>query len=153
MDDRGHNLFSTALPKLTACLFPIGPFAELYKPRCVPYQNQVYSSIHFAHLPSKPSSQTSQFLQRASHTYIMSSYGTTTAVATPVTLTHVNKHTSSWAKVRRVLLCSSANSFEGDNATDKELEALLQKPIRRGGVFMGIEVEWAEEKPKRRSQK
>ena len=81
----------------------------------------------------------------------MSSYGTTTSVATRVT--HVNNPTSPWAKVCHMLLCSSANTFEDDNATDKELETLLQRPIRRGGKFMCIEVEWAEEKPKRKSQK
>ena len=78
----------------------------------------------------------------------MSSHGTTTT-----RVTHVDNSTSPWAKACHILLCSSANSFEGDNATDKELETLLQQPIRRGGKFMGIEVEWAEEKPKRKSQK
>ena len=78
----------------------------------------------------------------------MSSYGTTTTH-----VTHVNNTTSPWAKLCHILLCSSANTFEGDNATDKELETLLQQPIRRGGKFMCIEIEWAEEKPKRKGQK
>ena len=82
----------------------------------------------------------------------MSNYGATTYAATRAT--HVDNDTSPWAKVRRVLLCSSANNFEGDNTTDKELESLLlQRPIRRGGRFMCIDVEWAEEKPKRRTYK
>ena len=78
----------------------------------------------------------------------MSNYGTTTS-----RVTHVNNHTSPWAKVRRVLLCSDAKSFGGDNAADKELESLLQRPIRRGGKFLCLDVEWAEEKPRRRSHK
>jgi hypothetical protein len=83
---------------------------------------------------------------------MMSNYGATTSVVTPNT--RVDNYASPWGKVRRVLLCSSTNNFEGDNATDKELESLLQRrPIRRGGKFMCIDVEWAEEKPKRRSYK
>ena len=78
----------------------------------------------------------------------MSSYGTTTSIDTSAT--HGDNHTSPWAKVRDVLLCSSGEPFEGD---EKERENLLQHPIKRGGKFMGIEVEWAEEKPKQRTHK
>jgi len=78
----------------------------------------------------------------------MSKYGT---FATSTT--HVDSHTSLWAKVRRSLLCSGADAFEGNAATEEEQKNLLQKPIRRGGNFLCIEVEWAEEKPKRRRYK
>lgn len=82
----------------------------------------------------------------------ISNYGTTAPLATYTT--HADNHdTSLWAKVRRVLLCSSPDTFEGTNSRDEELATLLEQPIRRGGKFMGIEIEWAEEKPKHRSHK
>jgi len=81
----------------------------------------------------------------------MSNDGATASVATRVT--HMDNHTSPWAKIRRFLPCSSVNDFEDDSATVEEQESLLRQPIRRGGRFMCIDVEWAEEKPKRRSHK
>ena len=81
----------------------------------------------------------------------MPNYDTTPSGATSTTYVDDN-YTSSWAKVRRVLHCSSADTFKGE---DEELESLLQRPrpLRRVGSFLFLEVEWPDEKPKRRRRR